>query len=251
MKIVLLILLTLSLQTYGATYFQEYVNTVGEISQVKLREEARDWVEDHIQGIDRLSEQKKIGLYYIASLFFHRLDHLFRMSVFRPFKRKVIVVLLDENEWVTDYPGYAHFKGKTAEEALGYKGDLRLMDTIGGLVERNTFFLKAHRVGRYPIGSSNLFYHELAHFLHLTTFKSGELFKLRKLYNNARKKNTFLDDYAARNVYEYFAQGLEAYISETKTRKDKQWKYFKSERVDLMKLDKNLYLFIENLIEHY
>jgi hypothetical protein len=55
--------------------------------------------------------------------------------------------------------------------------------------------------------------HELAHQVHLYLFSSKERQEIRSLYENAKKTNRCLDYYAAANEAEYFAQGVEAWVS--------------------------------------
>jgi hypothetical protein len=66
------------------------------------------------------------------------------------------------------------------------------------------------------------------------------------LYANAKKKDLFLDDYAASRYTEYFAQGVEAYLSETKT---DTWKYWKHTKKELEAKDPGLAAFIKSLLK--
>lgn len=259
--------LLLSFSTYGAPFYKKYVSPSGSIEEVKLLTEAMDWTKKNVKGLELLPEEKKDGIYYIISLFFDRVNTLDSKRSqydalyegmrpgdisYSPYfvKEGIQIVILDSNQRVTDFPEYAHWKGKTVEEVFGYRGDHRLMDNIEGEATRNTCLLKKHRVGQYPKGSSNTFYHEFGHFLHMTTLTVDEFITLEKLYLHAKANELFLDDYAAQSVHEYFAQGLEAYIAETKTKSDRMFKYRKSDREDLRRLDPDLLEFIDRLIEN-
>ena len=92
------------------------------------------------------------------------------------------------------------------------------------------------------------FYHELGHLIHQSGFSKSQAYKIEDLYLNAKKLNLFLDDYAAVNEQEYFAVGIEAYLSETK--KDKSWQYYKHEKRDLVEKDPDLFHFIEEAISY-
>ncbi|HXH74175.1 MAG TPA: hypothetical protein VNJ08_04375 [Bacteriovoracaceae bacterium] len=163
--------LLLTFQALASTIVTEFANPSGKVEELKLREEAIEWVKKNVQGMNLLSEKKKMGIHYITSLFYDRLtnidsmrpvyDELYRHMnpgdvSYSPFfvKEGIKIVILDKNQNVVDYPEYAHWKGKTVEEVFGYRGDLRLMDTIGGEATRNTCFLKEDRVGHFPRGST-------------------------------------------------------------------------------------------------
>lgn len=250
----------------AADFLKKFLGPSGNIEEISLHSEAISWADSNVQGMNLLSEEKKAGIYYIVSLFYDRIktidskrslyDELYEKMKpgdvsYSPYfvKEGIKIVILRPDQHVTDFPEYSHWKGKTVEEVFGYEGDHRLMDHIEGEATRNTCLLKEHRVGRYPKGSSNTFYHEFGHFLHMTTFTADEFLTLEKLYLHARANDLFLDDYAAQSVHEYFAQGLEAYVAETKTKADRTFKYTKSGREDLKRKDYDLYEFIDRLIE--
>lgn len=58
--------------------------------------------------------------------------------------------------------------------------------------------------------------HEFAHQVHMTALGKEDVRIIRRLYEQARREGRALDYYAASNEFEYFAQGYEAFISETK-----------------------------------
>ncbi len=55
--------------------------------------------------------------------------------------------------------------------------------------------------------------HELAHQVHLYLFSAKERREIRSLYEDAKRNHRCLDYYAAANEAEYFAQGVEAWVS--------------------------------------
>lgn len=268
MKRWILLLLLLSVVASAEVITVDYTSPSGKAAQIRLRTEAMDWVNEHVEGLQNLPEQKTTGLYYIVSTLFeriHKLDELRPVydeiyaqmkpgdTSYSPYfvKEGIKIKIMSRQDHLTDLPEYAHWRGKTVEEVFGYKGDHRLMDDIDGEATRNTCLLKDFRVGKYPVGASNTFYHEFGHFIHMTTLKKDEFFVVEKLYLAAKAKNVFLDSYAAMSVHEYFAQGLEAYLAETKTPMDQMGAYTKSGRADLMRLDPDLGTFIATLIENY
>lgn len=266
--IIAVTLLTASLSAFAETVLKDYVTPSGKSAQVKIRTEAQDWVSANVQGVPLLSEEKLLGLHYIVSVFYNRISTLDEKRAqydeiyagmrpgdvsYSPYfvKEGLKIAILGDQDRVTDFPEYAHWRGKTVEEVFGYPGDHRLMDDIDGEATRNTCLLKLHRVGKYPIGASNTFYHEFGHFIHMSTLDRAQFFQAEKLYLAAKARNKFIDNYAAQSVHEYFAQGLEAYLAETKTAKDRLGAYTKTDRKDLQRIDPQLHDLIASLIESY
>ena len=64
----------------------------------------------------------------------------------------------------------------------------------------------------------NVFAHEFAHQVHAYATDVGTRDRIQTCYEEARIEGRCLDDYAASNVREYFAQGYEAWISQDKRR---------------------------------
>jgi len=226
-------------------------------------QEAITWANSNIQGIDRILEAEKLPMYYAVSLFHDRIiswpnrekfyDELYQDKSWEGFlppyfvENKVLFAILHEKEFLTDFPEYQHWKGKTVEEVFGYPGDTRLMDTIGGEATRNTVIVPSSSLASRMEGECNVFYHELAHFLHFTTLTNEEFLGLESLYDMAMKEGKALDSYAALNSAEYFAQGLEAYLSRIKD--DNLPKMESHTREKLKRLDQDLFVFIEKLLE--
>lgn len=268
MKILATLVFSFSLSTWAGIVEVSYPTPEGNQNSLKLRSEGVNWAEANFDGLEHLSEQKKLGVYYIVSRFLNRINRLDELRnsydeiyasmtaeslSYAPYfvRQGIRVQILGPGEWITDFPEYAHWKGKTVEEVFGYPGDTRRMDEIDGEATRNTCFLSEHRVGQYPKGSTNTFYHEFAHFIHMSTLTKTEFFLLEKLYVRAKSRNLFLDSYAAMSVHEYFAQGVEAYLAETKTPLDKRSQFGGADREKLFKIDPDLYRFIEKMVETY
>lgn len=138
----------------------------------------------------------------------------------------------------TDYPlGHSLKNKKTFDNRLW--DDVRGrggLDSVTGIED----LLEAYHKG------FNTLTHEFAHQIHQFALSEKDKNKILDLYNNARKENKFMDYYAESNEYEYFAQGIEAYIANQgkSTSKDTA----KNTRKLLLETDKELYLFIEKLL---
>lgn len=92
----------------------------------------------------------------------------------------------------------------------------------------------------------NTLTHEFAHQVHMYAFETSYVDSIKKLYDNAKKKDIFLDYYAGSNEYEYFAQGLEAYIAFQG--KSTLKPTAKNTRELLKTKDPDLYNFIEQIV---
>ncbi len=90
----------------------------------------------------------------------------------------------------------------------------------------------------------NVVTHEFAHQVHgyLTEEKRSEI---KRLFSKAKKERRTLDFYANFNEWEYFAVGVEAYVSEEKL-PDQKLAYGHT-RKELLERDPDLYNFIEGL----
>lgn len=92
----------------------------------------------------------------------------------------------------------------------------------------------------------NTLTHEFAHQVHMYAFEENYNKTIINLYEKAKKNNNFLDYYAGSNEYEYFAQGLEAYISFQG--KSTLKPTAKNTRDYLKEKDPDLYNFIEKIV---
>ncbi len=122
------------------------------------------------------------------------------------------------------------------------------MDEIPFEATRQTLIISKSHLSTCVTGGYNFFYHEFAHLLHLTSLREKEFLHIEKLYKAAGEENRYLDDYAAINSAEYFAQGFEAYFSVSKSTNE-TIEYYKHTRKDLKKKDPKLMAFIESLID--
>jgi tetratricopeptide (TPR) repeat protein len=65
-------------------------------------------------------------------------------------------------------------------------------------------------------GGGNVIAHEFAHQVHLNALDRRYAETIRRLYDAAIRQGRALDYYAAADEYEYFAQGYEAFVSQSK-----------------------------------
>ncbi len=85
--------------------------------------------------------------------------------------------------------------------------------------------------------------HEVTHQAHLYAFRQVERMRVRQLYHAARLGGRCLDFYAASNEAEYFAQGVEAFVSLAK--RPGCQKTHGHTRFELYRVDPDLYRMIE------
>lgn len=95
------------------------------------------------------------------------------------------------------------------------------------------------------LGGFNTIAHEFAHQVHIAALGKSELKEIRRLYESARREGRTLDYYAAWNEDEYFAQGYEAFISESK--RPAAGVTGRHTRCELLARDPDLYRFLVNL----
>ena len=94
-------------------------------------------------------------------------------------------------------------------------------------------------------GGFNTIAHEFAHQVHIAAMGKSEAREIRSLYERARREGRMLDNYAAANEYEYFAQGYEAFISDRK--RPSQGGTARHTNRELFTSDPELYKFIVKL----
>ncbi|MFN8671619.1 MAG: tetratricopeptide repeat protein [Candidatus Sericytochromatia bacterium] len=93
----------------------------------------------------------------------------------------------------------------------------------------------------------NTLAHELTHQVHGYALDDDKITKILELYENAKKRDKFLDYYSKTNEYEYFAQGVEAYIS---VQGKKNPKSTAKNTPELLKeVDIDLYNFIKSILD--
>lgn len=116
-------------------------------------------------------------------------------------------------ELLSDVPGLAHLRDKRIEGG-GYDDDHRLWDDVRGSGGKQTTADIAE-VMLLVDGESALLAHELAHFFHnqwseLASQNDRDAKRtvgcITRLYNEAKARRSFVDNYSATNEFEYFAQ---------------------------------------------
>ncbi len=90
------------------------------------------------------------------------------------------------------------------------------------------------------------FAHEFAHQLHFNGVSDDQRKRIEELYAGAAQRKQFMDYYAASNSGEYFAQGVEAYVSFVKRPGLRD--VHSHTRDELHATDPDLYAFIEQVI---
>lgn len=225
------------------------------------------WALGHIQNIQAVPEANRGSLYHLIETFYCRLTHWDGYKPFydRLFSRPEIthaypdampadqvskglfLRIRDPNEKITDKSPLAHLTGKTIEEVFGYEGDKRIFHELPAVGSRQLMVVPASYFAAQSTGRYNTAYHEFGHVLHLSLLNESEYNQVEDLYARAKARNSFLDDYSAGASSEYFAQGLEAFMSETKP--NVTWKYHKHTKADLLRTDPDLYNLISQIIE--
>jgi len=136
----------------------------------------------------------------------------------------------------SEVPGMANLKGQRTF-------DLRLWDDVKGLGGRNALSGEDwERDVKYL--RFNVVAHEFAHQIH--RMLPAEIQKeIDRLYAKAKAERKTLDFYSDQNVMEYFAVGVEAYVSEEKLADQKI--AYGHVRKELLERDPDLYKLIERL----
>jgi tetratricopeptide (TPR) repeat protein len=121
--------------------------------------------------------------------------------------------------------------------------DLRLSDDLKGQGRNHTTSNKVQQTAN-NYGSYNVAFHEIGHLIHWL-FTSKQINELKQLFIKAKEGKYTLDWYADMNEREYFAQGVEAWLSDYKL--PGQQEAFCHTKNDLLELDPELYEFIVSL----
>jgi len=100
-----------------------------------------------------------------------------------------------------------------------------------------------------PTFAHLLYSSELAHQLHQILPNGFGNPTILRLYHRAIENGLVLDDYAAANVMEYFAQGVEAFFSIEKNEESQKQKYHCHTRRELRQRDKALFKYLERLFQ--
>ncbi len=225
---------------------------------------AEEWARKNIQQLDNVPEENRGSLYFMISTFQCRLDN---WRAYKPFYDRLFsqpeiqraypdalpqdqtengffIRILNPGQKITDNSPLAHLTGKTIEEVFGYPGDRRVMDETPGMASRQLMFLQPSYITRQHTGRYNEGYHEFGHLLHLTLMTPTEYHQIEELYRTKKASGMFFNNYASQSSSEYFAQGLEAYLSETKPRLSAN-----VSRKELQEKDPALFEFIRDFVE--
>jgi tetratricopeptide (TPR) repeat protein len=145
--------------------------------------------------------------------------------------------LLSFDQRPSDQKGFADVAGERTFDGRFYAS----IRGVGGLVTVSGI----EYLDQAALGGFNTIAHEFAHQVHIAALGKGELKEIRRLYESARREGRTLDYYAAGNEDEYFAQGYEAFISESK--RPAAGITGRHTRYELLTRDPELYRFLVNL----
>lgn len=147
------------------------------------------------------------------------------------------VYFKDLHHFLSECPYLKHLKNTRSI-------DLRLADDLGGQGGYHTSSEKLQQK-KASYGGYNVAFHEFGHLIHwlMTDIQNDQL---KQLFINAKKTNRILDWYSSQNVREYFAQGIEAYISEYKLPGETD--AFKNTHSLLLEKDPDFIQFLESFL---
>lgn len=187
---------------------------------------------DFVSGYEHLVERRRVVVARVAAAFRSRLDKLVTVG-----GRHDLLLELERTtdaECRSSQRGQRTFDGRVWDDVRGI-GGLRAATGIEALDEAATF-------------GFDTFAHEVAHQVHFYTFSPLERARVRSLYRQAMARRCCLDYYAASNEAEYFAQGVEAFLSLAK-RPGGETTHGHT-RFELKRVDPALYDFVDGLVDH-
>lgn len=119
------------------------------------------------------------------------------------------VVIAPAGEGVLDLPEFA---------CLNQGGSGAILDQVCGVADHadypvatvNELDLLGRRDG--PCGGLNILYHELGHLVQNFAIGPQDYYDSRILYQEALNAGKYVNQYAARNPHEYFAEGTQSYF---------------------------------------
>lgn len=229
---------------------------------------ARTWALANVQNIAAIPEANRGSLYHLIDSFYCRLtswreykpfyDELFaRPEIAAAYPDALPPDRVDQGfffrirnptEKISDNDVLRPLALKTVEELYGYAGDKRVFQHIPAIASRQLMVVPAIYFTPKITGTYNTAYHEFGHTLHLSLLSRAEYTQIEALYQQAKARpDGFLDDYAAGSSSEYIAQGLEAFMSETKP--GVIGKYSTHTKEKLRTHDPGLYQFISQILE--
>jgi len=146
--------------------------------------------------------------------------------------------LLALAERTTDHPARAGLRGRRTFDG-------RVWDDVRGIGGRKAATGVEALDEAHSFGFDTLA-HEVTHQAHLYAFRQVERLRVRQLYHAAKVGERCLDFYAASNEAEYFAQGVEAFVSLVK--RPGCQKTHGHTRFELYRVDPDLYHLIQKRI---
>ena len=152
-------------------------------------------------------------------------------------RRKARHFLLAFDQRPSDQKGFADIAGERTFDGRFYAS----IRGVGGLVTVSGL----EYLDQAALGGFNTIAHEFAHQVQIAALGRSEIKEIRRLYEKARRGGRTLDYYAAANEDEYFAQGYEAFISESK--RPSAGITGRHTRHELLARDPELYNFLVNL----
>ena len=188
-------------------------------------------IADFVGGYEQLSSSRRLVVDRTAALFRKQLGKLVTVGGSHD--------LLAELERTTDASarsnlrGRRTFDGRVWDDVRGV-GGMQAATGIEALDEAATF-------------GFDTFAHEVAHQVHFFTFSPLQRVRVRSLYRTAMREHLYLDYYAASNEAEYFAQGVEAYVSLAK-RPGGETTHGHT-RFELLRVDPELHDFIAEVVD--
>lgn len=274
MKISIATLMVLTSFTAGS---QTLVNSVKSLSStletvnapdVSCSPETGRWIKKNVRNEQLITPNNRGSLEFLIDTFRCRLENWDKYKPFydQLFAREDIkkaypdaipqektgdglfMLIRAPGQKITDGTPLEHLKGKTVEQVFGYPGDHRDFSSTPAMASRQLWIVSPSYFTQKAHDRYNDAYHEFGHLIHLSLMKEDEYNEIEALYKDAKSRNSFMDDYAAQSSSEYFAQGLEAYLSETKN-KHINWKYHVHTRASLQKADPKLFDFVKRVVE--
>lgn len=214
----------------------------------KLKDEHNILIEEFknkFQKLDSPIESPFLGKVFIN---FHLCDEILQKNILintEPFKGFMeaiyisgsTVYFMDFHDLLWNCPYLEDTRGN---RTVG----MRLSDDLKGQGGHHTTSNKVQQTEN-TFGKYNVAFHEFGHLIHWL-FTPKQMLDLKRLYIKAKKGNYTLDWYAELNEREYFAQGIEAYLSAQKLPGLPE--AFINTKQDLLDKDMDLYNFIESLI---
>lgn len=182
------------------------------------------WLAQHVVGFEMLTPGEA-----------HVLAHFIRplRKRFAKLPKESRLHIISEDQQLTDLSPFAALKdrklGSMIPSQAGTAWGERIHNECRGYSWGCDIAVGREQFRDRIYGEKHIAIHELAHLLHNNMSKT-ERVQITKLYENAKKRNIFLDPYSALNEDEYFAEAIETYFATTRD----------PERVDVSFLEQTL-----------